>query len=223
MSQGIRDILNNSNYEINTDSGNKRELNSTGFYALCPDRLKYLTEEVIKLGLNSETLSLDMGCGNGGFALMAAAVGFNSFDIDANSFLIDKARKNFRLAVEQDLVDSSTICKFAVGNMYPEYYLNAYEEYAKNLGNSYMESTPRKIKGEPYKELGIKISDFGIIYCFPWSEQRKFLTNFLASEARDNAILILPHRPTDTNFTYSDKLSVELKKVGDSIWKKIIK
>lgn len=172
-------ILKESNEQIK-----KAHYSDTGFQAMNP---LILEKTVLALSKLEKKPVLDLGCGNGGFALMMANAGFPSYGIDINPYLIKKAEEN-KEKVKNLL---SAPCKFAVGNFYPRKYLKEYEEFAlKNQINPIM--MPFKKTPDPYEKLGIRLKDVRIIYAFTWKDQMPFLLKFLEKEA-PQAIYVLPH------------------------------
>ena len=123
---GIRSIMEDSDIKNYFEYEGLKVRKDTGFQPLDPGYLQRIVGDLVKLGYNRDTLSLDMGCGNGGFALFAAAAGFHSYGIDINPYLINEAKKNKELALEQGLINPEIDCEFAVGNMYPSEYIEKY-------------------------------------------------------------------------------------------------
>jgi tRNA G46 methylase TrmB len=66
--QGIVDILIDSNHELEM-------YDNVGYVAVPPEILRDI---VVKIGSDKTKVSLDLGCGNGGWTLLMAAAGFPS-------------------------------------------------------------------------------------------------------------------------------------------------
>ena len=173
----------------------------TGFV---PYYYRFLAEVVEKLDaiIPKNTVSLDLGTGHGAWALMTAAAGFQSYGIDVNPYLIQKARENHISAVDGRLIEPDVACRFAVGNIYSEEYRLAYQNYVYDALAPRAEDDKRMIQrntmpldfeGNPYEELGISIRDVGLIYCYVWADQMGFLCDFLEKETNQDAIFVLPY------------------------------
>lgn len=190
---GVRQILSRSNAVIGRDREGRKSALATGFEPMRPSRLLEAARWLLNGDLGTAPkLSLDLGCGNGGWALMAAAAGFRSFGIDVNPYLIDQARQNLAEARTQGLIDAQVECRFGLGNIYPGEYLKEFCRFASRQTDSEQTTLPCQSPGDAYADLGISVCDAGIIYCFPWENQMPFLSRFLDREARPDAVFVLP-------------------------------
>jgi SAM-dependent methyltransferase len=163
----------------------------TGFQPLSPHALVSGIQSCIAR-TNNGALVFDLGCGNGGFALLAAAAGCASIGVDVNTHLLKEARANLERGRTMGYIDRSTPCVFIEGNIYPEDYLQSYQQFAqKHAYNT--TSMPRHARSAPYHTLGVSIEDADIIYAFPWEDQMPFLLQFLKQETRPDALFMLPH------------------------------
>jgi SAM-dependent methyltransferase len=181
----IVELLQESNRQIE----DSRIAEETGFLSFSPERL---AEAVLRLTeiAPSAAISLDLGCGNGQWALLTAAAGFPSYGIDINPDLIDEARQLHQLCVERNMIDKTVVCRFSAGNFYPQIEKEAmirFRDQHKENPNSMPWSDD-----DPYSELGISLSEVDIIYTWSWPSQSRFLYNFLERSAKRGAILVLP-------------------------------
>jgi hypothetical protein len=162
---------------------------STGFV---PMRLEHLMEfmKVVKASASEKPISLELGCGTASWTLMAAAMGYPSYAIDINPHLVDEAKRSRDKAKKWGIIDPSTPCEFALGNFFTEKYLTEQKRFIQD--NCHFEGAWKK-QGNPYKELGIDIKDAGIIYTWPWPEEIQVPSDFLAREAAESTIIILPY------------------------------
>lgn len=179
---------------------------STGFIAFNPEELVkaiFLLSEIKPNGV-----SLDFGCGNGGWALLAAAAGYSSYGIDINPLVIEHAKKNYQKAVLQGLIDPKVICKFSCGDMIPDHHKESYTKYVNEVLEN-KESMPitSSVKN-PYHELEISFNDIDIIYCWAWPTQSRFLYNLLAQEAKKDTIFVLP---AYKRYTQGEHMNAALK------------
>ena len=99
--QGVAQILEQSNIKLCNQVSDGSFKNTTGFQPITTEALFNYAQAISKLNLDYQTKSLDLGCGNGAWALIAAALGFSSYGIDIDEFVIQEARKNYALAVEK--------------------------------------------------------------------------------------------------------------------------
>ena len=196
--KGVKEILLNSDSQLFEEDCSGVFENSTGFQAMYAGKLEKAIKCVLSSGIKkNKPKSFDLMCGNGGFALMSAAVGFPSYGIDINPYLIRKARENLKLAVKGGFIDKDIPCKFAVGNIHQGKYLEEYFDFA--MKKRYRETsmpvvTPLSTENrDPYQELGVSLDQADLIYAFPWSEHMPFLLSFLKNETKNSAIYLLPH------------------------------
>lgn len=178
-------ILTSSTRVVTRCFSSGQRCNASGFIAYNPAGLFRLINKTIRVLHDRRPLSLDLGCGNGGWTLMAAAAGFPSLGIDINSFLIAHAERNHRTARDQGLIDPQTRCEFSVGNMYPAGYRPTHSRVSE-------EAVGPNINVDAYQSLGVKLQDAGIIYAYAWPSEMPFLCRFLAENASPDTILVLP-------------------------------
>ena len=191
---GIAELMEISHREI-YETIKKGELkDDTGFMGYNP----YLLHSSVAALASSPELqgrkpiTLDLGCGNGGFSLMMASLGFPSFGIDINPYLIEKAGENHAKAVERSLIDDKTRVGFAAGNFYPKNFLDEYRSFALRNRTSNA-SIPLSEEKNPYEELGITLSEAGIIYSWINMEQDDFFTHVVLRETKPGTIFALPN------------------------------
>jgi SAM-dependent methyltransferase len=200
------------------------EAEGTGFLALQPQKL---VETVLKLREVAKPGSrcLDLGCANGGFMLMAAAAGFPSYGIEINPVLFEHAQSNYREALRLGLIDPDVPVMFVIGNMVPLRYK---ERYAKFIADHHDLAKSMPQGGEvddPYEALPVSVATADVIYTWAWPTQSRFLFNFLAWEAKKDAILVLP---AFERYTQGEHMNASMKeknelflhplaKVGDTI------
>jgi hypothetical protein len=182
--QGVVHILEKDNEKLKT-------IGAAGYLAYDPATLRDALLHLLDAVALPKT-SLDLGCGNGGWLLLAAAAGFSSYGIEINPKLLEHCRRNYELCVQLGYIDPATTCRWIEGDMIPPKHRKAYEEFAKEhpeVGRSMplMHSTANM-----YPQLGIGISTADIVYTWSWPTQSRFLFNMLQKEAKDDAIFVLP-------------------------------
>jgi hypothetical protein len=185
--QAIVKVLEESNARIEES----REAEETGFLSFKPEKLAQAVMQLTEL-VPSHSISLDFGCGNGGWALLSAAAGFPTYGIDINEQLIEEARMNYDICVERNLIDPKVVCKFVVGDMiYPE-YREAYKKFRKEHNENEQSMPISEEETNPYHELGISPRTADIIYCWSWPAQSRFLYNYLQDTTKNSTIFVLP-------------------------------
>jgi len=129
--------------------------------------------------------AIDLGCGNGAFALMAAALGWSSYGIDASPVLVRKACQLRDLLRQQGLILAEVTCEFVQGSIYPGAWQADYQAFVAAEAKN--DVTMPVVKGDAYVSLGIALDEIDMIYAFTWSDQMPFLCRYLAAAAAPNA------------------------------------
>lgn len=184
-----------------------REAEGTGFLAFSPERL---AEAVLVLSATHPPPMkvLDFGCGNGQFALLAAAAGYDSYGIEIDERLIDEAEQLHQICVERNLIDSGAVCRFAAGDMiYPE-YRDEYRRFKAAHGENDSSMPISDDMADPYAQLGASPRTADIIYAWSWPTQSRFLYNFLERVAKRDAIFVLP---SYDRYTQGEHMNAMLK------------
>ncbi|MEJ2670396.1 MAG: class I SAM-dependent methyltransferase [Gammaproteobacteria bacterium] len=163
----------------------------TGFQGMPPALIRICFMNLLAARRSFAT-AIDLGCGNGVFALMAAALGWDSYGIDASEYLIEQAillRDQLRAA---GVIAMETRCEFAVGSIYPPESNTAYEDFVRQHAKNAI-TMPVGLPTTAYAQLGITLSAIDVIYAFTWSDQMPFLCQFLNTQAQEKAVFVLPH------------------------------
>lgn len=193
---GMWDIIEESNENISPGKKDWQKVYATGFVPMglsqIIERIKVIKENSL---LPEGAVSLDLGCGIGGWALIAAAAGFNSYGIDVNPFVLDIARKDCERAVKEGFIEKSIDCRFAQGNIYPENYRQEYTKWAKenevDIGEGRC-TMPLDFSNDAYKEIGIEIGKADLVYSYIWPRSVPFQYSFFQKELKNGAIIALP-------------------------------
>lgn len=181
--QGVVDILDASNSELMSPSSD-----ATGYIPAPPARLVAAVMELLS-HTDTGSVSLDMGCGNGGWLLLAAAAGFPSHGVEINPFLIDHCQRNYELCVAAGYIDASTPCTFTLGDMIPPSFSVRYDEFRKLHPGSMPVGA---VVEDSYSRLPVRIATADIIYCWAWPTQSRFVFSMLQDEAKASAYFVLP-------------------------------
>ncbi|MEK6825451.1 MAG: hypothetical protein AABY00_01560 [Nanoarchaeota archaeon] len=176
--------------DMQTQTLGKRAAEVTGFRTFSLEAQQYLAIAARQRFPSGSPLSLDLCCGLGGWAQFAAALGFYSYAIDINSFLINKAES---LALESrmkgDLLPH-TVCRFAVGNVHIGSNENQYRLHA--MPEIDREVMPLVFGNNPYIQLGISLRDAQVIYGFVWPKHAPSFCTLLAEHTRPDTLFVLP-------------------------------
>ena len=182
--RGMMKILIASNEELTmTDAA--------GFIAVPPELLQ---ASVLSLLDHTDIshVSLDLGCGNGGWTLLAAAAGFPSYGIEINPVLVEHAQRNYTMGVAAGYIDARTPCELIVGDMIPIRFCDDYLRF-RRLHDDQLRSMPLgAVREDSYSRLPVSIATADIIYCWAWPTQSGFLYNMLEDEAKKGALFVLP-------------------------------
>jgi SAM-dependent methyltransferase len=169
------------------DELDKSNIPLVGFVAVHPDILADVMRKLKEI-IPSGT-SLDLGCGNGGWVLMAAAAGYKSYGIEINPLLIDICKKNYQEAIRHGIIKKDAVCVFEQADMIPSKYHNEYELFQGHHAEA--KASAPKITANQSK-LPVTIKNADIIYCWAWPTQSRFLFNVINKEAKADAIFVLP-------------------------------
>lgn len=161
---------------------------STGYIAAPPSRLVAAVMELLS-HTDTTAISLDMGCGNGGWLLLAAAAGFPSYGVEINPFLIDHCQRNYELCVAAGFIDAATPCAFIVGDMIPVRFSSGYDVFRKTHEGSMPIGA---VVEDAYARLPVSVATADIVYCWAWPTQSRFVYTMLNSEAKGTAYFVLP-------------------------------
>jgi hypothetical protein len=182
---GVVSILEASNIEL------RAQASETGFIAATP---RLLADAVLELleHMDVSNVSLDVGCGNGGWLLLAAAAGFPSHGIELDPRLLDHAQRNYDLAVTAGFIDVATPCVFIAGDMIPVRYSVVYDAFRHEHEEQARSMPIGAVVEDAYARLPVSIATADIIYCWSWPTQSRFVYNMLQAEAKEGVLFVLP-------------------------------
>ena len=163
----------------------------TGFQGMPPALIRVCFMNLLAMR-RSVSAVMDLGCGNGVFALMAAALGWDSYGIEASAFLVEKANVLRDKLRSEGVIQTQTRCEFATGSLYPPEFNVAYEDFVRQNAKNNV-TMPINLPATAYEQLGVDLSEMDVIYAFTWSDQMPFLCRFLNEKAQADAVFVLPH------------------------------
>ena len=127
--------------------------------------------ELNRIESKSQTF-LELGSGLGVVTIMASRLGFDAYGIDAKAGLVDYSRDFARQYAPQ--------AQFGVGSFIPD-------DFVWDPGNG--DEAVRTFIDMPdaYSQLDMELSDFDLIYAYPWPTEHDLYNNFLGQFARPGA------------------------------------
>ena len=127
-----------------------------------------------KIPSNRQTF-LELGSGLGVVTIMASRLGFDAYGIEAKPELVEYSR-NFA-------AEYGPGARFEVGSFIPDQF-----QWDPAGGD---ESIRTFIDlPDAYAELDMSLSDFDVIYAYPWPTEHDLYNNFLAQFARPGASFV---------------------------------
>ncbi len=186
--QGVVDILTTSNDDMDYEP---QSAQGTGFIAVPPSVLADAVVELMKHAKKTD-VSIDLGCGTGGWMLLCAAAGFASYGVELNPMLISHAQRNYETAVAAGFIDPLTPCAWTVGDMVPVRFSTAYAAFRKRFFAQERTMPTGAIVEDSYARLPTSVATADIVYCWAWPTQSRFIFNMLEDEVKDGALFILP-------------------------------
>lgn len=161
----------------------------TGYLALKPQRMVEAIISLLGISVPPKKV-IDFGCGNGGFAILAAVAGYESYGVEINPHLIDAANVLYERCVHERLITGR--CKFVQGDMILPEYRDAYKNFRSRYNENEISMPVSDDDGSCYGRLGVGLSDADIVYCWSWPTQSRFLYNYLENTTRIDCVFVLP-------------------------------
>ncbi len=186
--QGVVDILVTSNDDMDYEP---QRAQGTGFIAVPPSVLADAVVEMMRYAKKTD-VSLDLGCGTGGWVLLCAAAGFASYGIELNPVLVSHAERNYERAVAAGFIDPLTPCAVTVGDMVPVRFSAAYAAFRKRFFAQERTMPTGAVVEDSYARLPVSVATADIVYCWAWPTQSRFIFNMLEEEAKEGALFVLP-------------------------------
>lgn len=118
---------------------------------------------------------VELGSGSGVVTILADLLGLEACGIEAEPWLVERSRQ---IAEE---FDSGAV--FAEGTFVPL----EYEEEIINLSD---ESLTPMIGADGFEELGIELSEFDLVFAYPWPGDEEWLFELIRRYARNDVLLL---------------------------------
>lgn len=119
---------------------------------------------------------LEWGSATGVVAIMADLMGFDAYGIELDASLVRFSRDLARR--------SGSNARFAVGSFIPMGW-----QWKPRGGDDRRGTIGEGVSG--YLELGLSLSDFDVVYAFPWMGEEGMMLDLMTSYGREDASLLL--------------------------------
>jgi hypothetical protein len=119
---------------------------------------------------------LELGSGVGVITVAADLLGFEAYGIELDPWLVEQS---IQLADRHD-----SQATFAGGSFVPEEFRDEVARHPADFATT--------AEGEPaYLELGMELSDFDLVYMFPWPGEEDLHVEMVRRHARPDTLLLL--------------------------------
>jgi len=135
---------------------------------------------------------LDLGCGNAGFALLAAAAGYESYGVDIAPTLVAEAERLYKVCLNRNIIGANVSFHVVVGDMILPSHRASYIAFRKQHDENEMSMPMSETPEDIYVKLGIRLEEADVIYCWSWPMQSRFLYNYLEETTKQDCIFVLP-------------------------------
>lgn len=132
---------------------------------------------------------IEWGSGLGTVSIMASLLGYESYGIEIQPGLVNHAN---HLAAAY-----GANCQFATGSFVPDHY-----QWNPEIGDDSFRTLEHSSDG--YEELGLELSEFDLIYAYPWQDEVGLFLD-IAKQCGSSAAVLL---------TYNSNEGVQLQKVN---------
>jgi hypothetical protein len=166
----------------------KRSQISDGFHAYVSADYEAVFRSLVQLRGQALTF-LEWGSGLGVVTIMASRLGYQAYGIENEPELVDHAQ-----AFGERFAPAA---RFVRGNFFPS-------EFEWHPGEGEFE-VRTALQGAPaYEQLGRKLSDFDLVYAYPWPEEHQLYQNVMRKYGGPNSLFL----------TYDVRRGMELHRCG---------
>lgn len=153
----------------------EREVRSRSWHPFVPADYERVLNELLPLRRSGRRF-LEMGSATGVIAIMADLLGFEAYGIEIDPRLVAVARS---LAERHE-----SAARFAAGSFVPSGYVWKSSTGDERLGTIGL--------GQPaYAELGRELSDFDVVFAYPWDGEAPVLRDIMRRRGSPSATLLL--------------------------------
>ncbi len=166
----------------------ERSQTADGFHAYVSADYDAVFSSLVKLRGQAGTF-LEWGSGLGVVTIMASRLGFEAYGIENEPELVEHAYA-FGKRYGSD-------ARFARGNFFPS-------EFEWNPGKGETEVRTELHSAAAYERMGRKLSDFDLVYAYPWPEEHQLYQNVMRECGHPNSLFL----------TYDVRRGMELHRCG---------
>jgi hypothetical protein len=153
----------------------ERDVRSTAFHPFKPADYGAMMDELLPFVGECRTF-LEWGSATGIIAITADLIGFDACGIEIDAELVDVARDLARRY--------GSDARFAAGSMLPAGY-----EWRAPSGDGRLGTIEEGIPG--YAELGMDLTDFDLVYGYPWSGEAAMMQDIMQRCGADGSRLLI--------------------------------
>jgi hypothetical protein len=216
---GIKRLLDADSTAFSDDQPYNIAGSISGFHPALAENLVRTSGPIRQL-VTQDQISIHLGSGNGSWALIASLLGYKSYGIECNEYLLERANTIVERAIKEGLIEPNQRPQFAQGNFFSGFEETEYAVEAMRVANLKDRKIP-ELNINPYANLGIQLSDAAIIYCFPWGDERTCFSQFLAMNARDDVLIAMVEERNYRNHDEKEFRGLELvAKTPILLWSK---
>ncbi len=187
-----------------------QDIGPAGFFPHEPHALAKTVPEVVRL-MAPDSRSLDMGAGTGTWWLMMAAAGIPSYAIEFHPQMVAICERLRATCIERGLIDESIPCVIACDDMIPPEWRARYRAFRQAHGEMETSMPGAGNEEDVYKEFGIALDEFEIVYCWAWPTQSRFIFNMLNVATGEDSLLVLP---SYVRYTQGEHMNASMKDVN---------
>lgn len=166
----------------------ERSQTADGFHAYVSADYEAVLGSLLRLRSQAATF-LEWGSGLGVVTMMASRLGFEAFGIENEPELVNHAHAFSKRY--------APLARFVCGNFFPS-------EFEWNPGKGENEVRTAVHSEAAYERMGRKLSDFDLVYAYPWPEEHELLRNVMRECGGPDSLLL----------TYDVRRGMELNRCG---------
>ena len=166
----------------------ERSQTADGFHAYVSADYEAVLRSLVQLRGQAVTF-LEWGSGLGVVTIMASRLGFEAYGIENEPELVDHAH-----AFGERYAPAA---RFVCGNFFPS-------EFEWNPGQGEIEVRTALHSAAAYEPMGKKLSDFDLVYAYPWPEEHQLYQNVMRECGAPKSLFL----------TYDVRRGMELHRCG---------
>jgi hypothetical protein len=153
----------------------ERDVRSIEFHPFKPANYAHVVDRLLPFAGEGKRF-LEWGSATGVIAIAADLLGFDAYGIEIDAALVEVARDLARR--------HGSSARFAAGSLLPEGY-----EWRSPSGDPRLGTIEEGESG--YARLGLELTDFDLVYGYPWTGEDGMMQDIMQRRGRDGARLLL--------------------------------